>query len=141
MVLLMKTNTSPVVPGEVQEYVHLQRQIHDALRKEHPEWVESNGESPMCDFLRSASHGTARNVHAKGIQHQERRFSQSMTAITVRIPDESVELDNVEERRVLTGDDSAGYISASTNVPVPFSGRPFPKRGMNSIPAILIIAF
>ena len=50
MVLLMKTNTSPVLRGEVQEYVHLQRQIHDALRKEHPEWVEPNGESPMCDF-------------------------------------------------------------------------------------------
>ena len=49
MVLLMKTSTSPVLPGEVQEYVHLQRQIHDALRKEHPEWVEPNGESPMCD--------------------------------------------------------------------------------------------
>jgi len=49
MVLLMKTNTSPVLLGEVQEYVHLQRQIHDALRKEHPEWVEPNGESPMCD--------------------------------------------------------------------------------------------
>jgi hypothetical protein len=50
MMLVMKTNTSPVLPGEVQEYVHLQRQIHDALRKEHPEWVEPNGESPMCDF-------------------------------------------------------------------------------------------
>ena len=53
MVLLMKTNTSPVLPGEVQEYVHLQRQIHDALRKDHPEWVESNGESPMCDSYES----------------------------------------------------------------------------------------
>ncbi len=50
MVLLMKTNTSPVLPGEVQEYVHLQRQIHEALRREHPEWVELNGESPTCDF-------------------------------------------------------------------------------------------
>jgi len=50
MVPLMKTNTSPVLPGEVQEYVHLQHQIHDALRKEHPEWVEPNSESPMCDF-------------------------------------------------------------------------------------------
>ena len=49
MVLLMKTNTSPVLLGEIQEYVHLQRQIHDAVRKEHPEWVEPNGESPMCD--------------------------------------------------------------------------------------------
>jgi hypothetical protein len=47
MLPLMKTNTSPVVPGEVQEYVNLQRQIHDALRKEHPEWIEPNGESSM----------------------------------------------------------------------------------------------
>jgi hypothetical protein len=39
--------SSPSWPS--QEYVHLQRQIHDALRKEHPEWVEPNGESPMCD--------------------------------------------------------------------------------------------
>ena len=53
MVLLMKTNTSPVLPGEVQEYVHLQHQIHDALRKEHPEWVEPNGASPKCDSYES----------------------------------------------------------------------------------------
>ena len=50
MLLSMKANTSPVLPGEVQEYVHLQRQIHDALRKEHPEWVEPNGESPCVIF-------------------------------------------------------------------------------------------
>jgi hypothetical protein len=49
MVLVMEPNTSPVLPREVQEYVHLQRQIHDALRKKQPEWVELNGESPMCD--------------------------------------------------------------------------------------------
>ena len=49
MVLLVKTNTSPVLPGNVHEHVRLQRQIHDALRKEHPEWVEPHGESSMCD--------------------------------------------------------------------------------------------
>ena len=49
----MKTNTSPVLPSGVQEYVHLQRQIHDALRKEHPEWVEPNGECPTCDSYES----------------------------------------------------------------------------------------
>jgi hypothetical protein len=49
MVVLMKTNTSPVLPGEISEYVHLQRQIQHALRGKHPESVEPNGESPMCD--------------------------------------------------------------------------------------------
>jgi len=53
MVLVMETNTFPVGPGEVQEYVHLQRQIHDALRKEHPEWIEPNGECPMCEIYES----------------------------------------------------------------------------------------
>jgi hypothetical protein len=34
----MKTNTRPKVPDEVGSYAELQRQIHDALRAEHPEW-------------------------------------------------------------------------------------------------------
>ena len=53
MLLPMKTNTSPVVPGEVQGYVQLQRQIHEALLKEHPEWIEPNGECPMCEIYES----------------------------------------------------------------------------------------
>ncbi len=28
----------------------LRQQIHDDLRIQHPEWIESNGEAPMCDF-------------------------------------------------------------------------------------------
>jgi len=28
---------------------HLRQQVHDDLRKQHPEWVQPNGESPMCD--------------------------------------------------------------------------------------------
>jgi hypothetical protein len=28
----------------------LRRQIHHDLRRQHPEWVLPNGESPMCDF-------------------------------------------------------------------------------------------
>ena len=53
MLLAMKRNTSAVLYGEVQEYVHLQREIHEALRKEHPEWIEPNGECPMCEIYES----------------------------------------------------------------------------------------
>jgi hypothetical protein len=28
---------------------NLRRQIHDDLRRQHPEWVLPDGESPMCD--------------------------------------------------------------------------------------------
>jgi hypothetical protein len=30
-------------------YTDLRKQIHHDLRIQHPEWVQPNGESPMCD--------------------------------------------------------------------------------------------
>jgi len=27
----------------------LRQQVHDDLRRQHPEWILPNGESPMCD--------------------------------------------------------------------------------------------
>jgi hypothetical protein len=53
MVLAMKTSASPIVPDEVQPYVQLQQQIHEALLREHPEWVQPNGECPMCEAYES----------------------------------------------------------------------------------------
>src|SRR5207245_4116901 len=38
---------------QIHTYTELQQQIHDDLRIQHPEWVESNGESPMCDSYES----------------------------------------------------------------------------------------
>ena len=49
----MKANPSPVVRGEFQGYVQLQRQIQEALLKEHPEWIEPNGECPICEIYES----------------------------------------------------------------------------------------
>ena len=34
---------------QTHNYTELRQQIHDDLRIQHPEWVEPNGESPMCD--------------------------------------------------------------------------------------------
>jgi hypothetical protein len=34
---------------EIHTYTELQQLIHDAVRREHPEWVDSNGASPICD--------------------------------------------------------------------------------------------
>ena len=49
----MKRNTSPVLPGEAKGYVQLRRQVHEALLKEHPEWLKPNGECPMCEIYES----------------------------------------------------------------------------------------
>jgi hypothetical protein len=53
MVLAMKTDTSGRATKEVEPYVQLQQQIHEALRRQHPEWVHPNGASPMCDAYES----------------------------------------------------------------------------------------
>ena len=34
---------------EIHSYADLRQQIHDDLRIQHPEWVEADGKSPMCD--------------------------------------------------------------------------------------------
>jgi len=36
-------NTPAGSSGEIGSYVQLQHQIHDALREQHPEWIEQNG--------------------------------------------------------------------------------------------------
>ena len=35
---------------QIHTYTELRQQIHDDLRVQHPEWVEPDGESLMCDF-------------------------------------------------------------------------------------------
>ena len=39
--------------GEVRSYAELQRQIHDALREQHPEWIEQDGDCPTCQSYES----------------------------------------------------------------------------------------
>jgi hypothetical protein len=50
---VMKTNAVPKMTDEIRSYAQLQRQIHDALRVEHPEWVKPNGDCPTCESYES----------------------------------------------------------------------------------------
>ena len=38
-----------IMAQHVHTYNELRRQIHADLRIQHPEWVQPNGESPICD--------------------------------------------------------------------------------------------
>jgi hypothetical protein len=49
----LKMNASTSSSGEVRSYIQLQRQIHDALREQHPEWIEQNGDCPTCESYES----------------------------------------------------------------------------------------
>ena len=60
---------------QIHTYNELRQQIHDDLRMQHPEWVQSNGESPKCDsyesrlvellenFTRAGTHESIAGVH------------------------------------------------------------------------------
>jgi hypothetical protein len=37
------------IPHQAHTYTELRQQIHDDLRIQYPEWVQPNGESPLCD--------------------------------------------------------------------------------------------
>jgi hypothetical protein len=37
------------MPNEIHSYSELQHQIREALRIQHPEWVEPNGDCPTSD--------------------------------------------------------------------------------------------
>jgi hypothetical protein len=42
--------TKVVGSRRYETFAALQIQIHSDLRAQHPEWIESNGECPICDF-------------------------------------------------------------------------------------------
>ena len=46
----MNPTSVPSLAVEAPEYVALQREIHDALRAQHPEWILPNGDCPAGDF-------------------------------------------------------------------------------------------
>jgi hypothetical protein len=42
--------TKPMaLPNQIHTCTELRHQIHDDLRIQHPEWVQPNGECPLCD--------------------------------------------------------------------------------------------
>jgi hypothetical protein len=46
----MNTRTQTIaVRLQIHSYSELLQRIHNDLRIQHPEWVEPNGESPICD--------------------------------------------------------------------------------------------
>jgi hypothetical protein len=49
----MNTTHCLILVAEIPGYAKLQREIHDALRAQHPEWIEADGNSPTCDSYES----------------------------------------------------------------------------------------
>ena len=76
----MITTRSSILVPEVPGYAELQREMHDALRAQHPEWIEADGKSPTCDYYESLfaallvsdqAHGPAHYNHLLNITKTE----------------------------------------------------------------------
>src|SRR5205814_4870745 len=61
------SRTKPMaVPHQIHTYTELGQQIHDDLRIQHPEWVQPNGESPMCDSYEARLMGQLDTLTRRG---------------------------------------------------------------------------
>ena len=45
----MNATSLPALTEEAAPYVALQREMHDALLTQHPEWIERDGNCSKCD--------------------------------------------------------------------------------------------
>jgi hypothetical protein len=45
----MSAASLPSVAVEAPAFVMLQREMHNALLRQHPEWIETDGNCPKCD--------------------------------------------------------------------------------------------
>jgi hypothetical protein len=45
----MNATSLPALAVEAVAYIALQREMHDALLRQHPEWIERDGNCPKCD--------------------------------------------------------------------------------------------
>ena len=59
---------------EIHSYTQLQQRIHDALRVQHPNWVEPNGNCPTCDLYES------RLAKLLGLSHRTNSVIPSVAA-------------------------------------------------------------
>ena len=90
-------HSSTFVP-EIPAYADLQREIHYALRAQHPEWIEEDGSSPTCDTYESrlaellslslpieSAHNERGSSIRSGMLRKTRSFSNSRHADMVLI--------------------------------------------------------
>src|SRR6266403_2546315 len=82
----MNTTRSSILVPEVPGYAELQREMHDALRAQHPEWIEADGKSPRCDYYESlfaellVSHRTHARANYDYLMNTARTYSERLSA-------------------------------------------------------------
>jgi uncharacterized membrane protein YgaE (UPF0421/DUF939 family) len=83
----MVTSALPVAEAVV--YAELQREIHYALRAQHPEWVHPNRESPTCDAYESRLAELLRILPPAPMTKNAKRFANRAVRFSAFVTDHS----------------------------------------------------
>jgi hypothetical protein len=81
----MNTTRSSILVPEVPGYAELQREMRDALRAQHPKWIEADGKSPTCDYYESrfaellVSHRARARAHDDYLMNTARTYFERLS--------------------------------------------------------------
>jgi hypothetical protein len=97
----MNTTRSSILVAEVPGYTELQREMHDALRAQHPEWIEADGKSPTCDYYESllAALLVSHRAHARA--HYDHRLNIAETERLSDAANSSIPVGHAERRNIV----------------------------------------
>ena len=97
----MNTTPSSTHVPEVPGYAELQREIHDALRAQHPEWIEANGKSPRCDYYESLFAALLVSHRAHARVHYDDLLSVTKTEHLSAAAKSSIPVGHAERRNIV----------------------------------------
>jgi len=97
----MNTTRSSILVPEVPGYTELQRQMHDALRAQHPEWIGADGKSPTCDYYESRFAALLVSHRAHARVHYDDLLSVTKTERLSAAAKSSIPVEHAERRNIV----------------------------------------
>jgi hypothetical protein len=70
---------------QIRTYTELRQKIHDDLRLQHPEWVQPNGESPLCDSYEARLMETLQSLNQTERNNSSDAFATNPLRLAVEI--------------------------------------------------------
>ena len=97
----MNTTRSSILVPEVPGYTELQREMHHALRAQHPEWIVADGKSPMCDYYESLFGAVLVSHRAHARAHYDNLLNITETERLIASANSSIPVAHAERRNIV----------------------------------------
>jgi hypothetical protein len=74
---------------EIHLYIQLQQQIHHALRVQHSDWIEPNGNCPTCDSYESRLADLLVSLPGRAVLYRASQLRKRFAKLRGRATDDS----------------------------------------------------